>query len=860
MRKLLSIVLSLLMSLGIMAQSNQERVFIQCGKGYLTLRVLSDNAVRIKYYNTEAEVGKSQLPEWVYINEGEGKTKLTTTEKADIATLATESMKVTVDKKSGVLTISNAEGVEVFKATSHELEASKVQELSTYISSLTIATPQDEYLYGLGQFQDGHTNLRGQTRRLTQVNTQISMPFMLSSKGYALLWNNYGLVDFNPTDNSVSLVRSEEEGEQTMVDVTSTEGGKKEKRVSNVFSATFDIKEEGDYALLLDVGQSMARRHNISIDGNEILDVRNVWLPPTTSVVRHFKAGKHIITAELERNDKPTIHYKKVTDETVFRSPVSECVDYTIFIGSADETISTYRQLTGASPMLPQWAFGYIHCRERYKSQDELLSNARTFRERGLPIDVIVQDWLYWGKYGWNAMKFDEEHYPAPDKMVEELHSMNMHLMLSVWSKVDPSSELGKQMSSRGYYIPGTSWIDFFNTDASKYYWENFSSRLLKPYKIDAWWQDATEPENDDLVGRRVMNGTVPGEVYRNVYPLLVSKTVFEGLRRDDAERRAMILTRSGFPGIQRYGSVLWTGDVGNDWETLERQIASGLGMMSSGHPWWTYDAGGFFRPYDQHKNEAYIECMLRWIEASVFFPLMRVHGYQSDTEPWRYGEDAENIIADNLKLRYKLLPYIYSEAAKVCFEGSTLMRPLVFDFASDSKALESKHSYMFGPSLLVSPITKPGVNSWTTYLPLVPGGWYDLYSGKHINGGVEQTQQVTLANIPVYVKAGSILPFGPERQYASENAGGQIELRIYPGADGQFTLYEDEGDNYNYEKGASSSIDMTWNDKSHTLVIAKRKGEFSGMVSKRKFVVTLPNGTSRDIDYDGKKVELTIR
>ena len=312
----------------------------------------------------------------------------------------------------------------------------------------------------------------------------------------------------------------------------------------------------------------------------------------------------------------------------------------------------------------------------------------------------------------------------------------------------------------------------FFNTDASKYYWENFSSRLLKPYKIDAWWQDATEPENDDLVGRRVMNGTVPGEVYRNVYPLLVSKTVFEGLRRDDAERRAMILTRSGFPGIQRYGSVLWTGDVGNDWETLERQIASGLGMMSSGHPWWTYDAGGFFRPYDQHKNEAYIECMLRWIEASVFFPLMRVHGYQSDTEPWRYGEDAENIIADNLKLRYKLLPYIYSEAAKVCFEGSTLMRPLVFDFVSDSKALKSKHSYMFGPSLLVSPITKPGVNSWTTYLPLVPGGWYDLYSGKHINGGVEQTQQVTLANIPVYVKAGSILPFGPERQYASENAG----------------------------------------------------------------------------------------
>lgn len=338
--------------------------------------------------------------------------------------------------------------------------------------------------------------------------------------------------------------------------------------------------------------------------------------------------------------------------------------------------------------MMPLWSLGYIHCRERYNTQAELLENAREFKQRKLPIDVIVQDWQYWGKHGWNAMRFDEERYPNPEKMMQELHDMDMRLMISVWSKIDAQSEVGKQAKENGYYIPGSDWIDFFNVDAAAFYWQHFRSGLLK-YGIDAWWQDATEPKNDDLRNRRINNGQTPGEVYRNVYPMFVSKTIYEGLRKDDPNRRAMIFTRSGFSGMQRYAAATWSGDVGYDWETLRRQIAGGLGQMAAGLPWWTYDAGGFFRPGDQYTNPEYHEQFIRWLQAGTFLPLMCVHGYMSNTEPWRYGKKVEHIVARYLDLRYRLLPYIYSQNAAISFRGSTLMRPLVMDFPKDSLALE---------------------------------------------------------------------------------------------------------------------------------------------------------------------------
>ena len=697
-------------------------------EGQLTVKKVARNAVRIQY--TDGQV-KNDLPDWIYVKQDE-------VSQCDLK----------VEVKGQRLSVKDKNGKTVFTATRHEMKDGE--------ATLTFTSPKDECLFGLGQFQDGYSNVRGLSRRLTQVNTQISLPMLISNKGYGILWNNYGLTDFNPCSEQVSLTVSQTgaaTGPAQEVNVTTTEGNRREMRRNNAFEATIDIAKTGDYALLLDVGQKMARRHNLVIDGQTVIDAQNMWLPPTASAIVNLKKGRHTLKAELSGGDKPTLYYKQVNDETVFRSPVATAVDYTVFVGSADEIIAAYRELTGPCPTMPAWALGYIHCRERFHSSEEILQTANRFRQEQIPLDVIVQDWQYWGKYGWNSMQFDEQYYPDPKALTDSLHRMGVRLMVSVWSKIDKNSVVGKQMVADNYYIPGTDWIDFFNTEAANAYWKNFAERLV-PLGIDAWWQDATEPENDDLEGRRVNNGRWAGEQVRNVYPLLVNKTVFDGLRSAGVAQ-PMILTRCGFPGIQRYGSALWSGDVGNDWETFRRQIVAGLGMQAAGLPWWTYDAGGFFRPGDQYSNQEYIERMLRWIETSVYLPLMRVHGYMSNTEPWNYGPEAQAIIADCLKERYRLLPYIERQAKAVSEEGYTLMRPLVFDFADDAEALRQRYEYMFGPALLVSPVTEPGVTTWRTYLPKHKGGWTDYRTGQHYDGGQYVTTPVTKARIPVFVRAG---------------------------------------------------------------------------------------------------------
>ena len=718
MKKIQAIILSMAFYLSAAAQT-------PFSEGRLTVTPLSRNAVRIQYAKGDI---KSELPEWIYVKQETFKER--------------QGISVAIDAQQQVVKVCNAQGQPVFTATTHQFKDGE--------ATLSFVSPDDEFLYGLGQFQDGYSNVRGLTRRLTQVNTQISIPMLISSKGYGILWNNYGLTEFNPCSQSVSLKKSEGKGKTEEVDVTSTEGNKKEVRERHIFEATIDVTETGDYTLLLDVGQKMARRHNLCIDGKTVIEMQNLWLPPTASAIVHIEAGRHLLTAELTKDDQPTLYYNKVGNQTTFRSPVANAVDYTVFVGTPDEIIASYRELTGPCPLMPEWALGYIHCRERFHSSDEILQTARCFRDEQMPLSVIVQDWQYWGKYGWNSMQFDEEFYPDPKALTDSLHQMDVRLMVSVWSKIDKNSEVGRQMERDHYYIPETDWIDFFNTEAAAAYWKNFRERLV-PLGIDAWWQDATEPENDDLAGRRVNNGRWSGEQVRNVYPLLVNKTVYEGLK--EAGKKPVILTRCGFPGIQRYGSAMWSGDVGNDWETFRRQITAGLGMQAAGIPWWTYDAGGFFRPMDQYTNQDYIERMLRWIETSVYLPLMRVHGYMSNTEPWNYGEEAKAIITSCLKERERLLPYIRKCAERVSTEGYTMMRPLVFDFANDPEALKQKYEYMFGPELLISPVTEAGVSEWQTYLPKNKGGWRDYRTGQHYEGGQTVTTKVDKAHIPVFVR-----------------------------------------------------------------------------------------------------------
>ena len=830
-------------------------VTVETRSGNFVLKPLADNALRVKFQTADVR----SLPEWVYVVDNVP-TRIDVTADREKVEVQLPLLKAEIDKQTARISFYDTCGNLILNELSRSVVADSVQDRATFNVTETFSSPTDEHLYGLGQFQDGYLDVRQLPRRLTQVNTQISIPFVLSSKGYGLLWNNYGLTNFNIPTESVELVKKTAEGEAVEVDVTTTEGTRRERRENNIFEATIDIAESGRYALLLDVGQQMARRHNLQIDGQQVMEMRNLWLPPTSSAIVELTKGTHTLKAELTGNDRPVLYYQLVTNSTTYNSPVADGIDYTVFAGSPDEVIAAYRNATGPAPLMPRWALGYIHCRERFHSQDEILTNAREFRRRQIPMDVMVQDWQYWGRHGWNAMRFDEQFYPNPKQLVDNLHNIGARLMISVWSKIDENSELGKLATEQGHYIKNTSWIDFFDNNAAAFYWQNFSSRLLKPYGIDAWWQDATEPENDDLVGRRVMRGTLPGEMVRNIYPMMVNRTVYEGLTTDDPDRRPLILTRSGFAGIHRYGSALWSGDVGNDWETLRRQIVGGLGLMAAGHPWWTYDAGGFFRPFDQYKNADYQECMLRWIQTATFLPMMRVHGYMSDTEIWRYGKETERIATNAINLRYSLLPYIYSQAAAVS-KGGTLMRPLVMDFAADSTALCQQTEFMFGPSLLVCPIIEPKCKSTSVYLPETEGGWYNFATGEWLAGGQQTTVAVSLETIPVFVRAGGIIAQSDAMQSTNEYSGNRLTISIFPKADGTFTLYEDEGANNDYLKGQFSEIQFDWNDRAQTLTIGKHNGQFAGMPAKRTFVVKIAGtNIAQSVEYEGEETTVNFK
>lgn len=707
MKKILLFIFSAFVCLHIHA------VKVTCQQGWYDINFLTSKSVRIQYQEKTA----LKLPEWIYINQDNisykirkngGYTDLST---RDILVRIHEDTVTVIDKRNKKVVI-----------TSHP---SMIPLEKNQAATVDFSSPYThEYIFGLGQFQDSNLDVNHLCRRLTQVNTQISIPMVISNKGYGILWNNYGVTEWNPCENNIKL-NSE---------------------------SNLDIKEEGDYAFLLDVGNKMAHKQVLKIDGETIIDKHNLWLPPTASVNVHLKKGLHKVSAEVSDGDKPVLYYQKVREGNRFYSPVAQLADYTIFTGTPDDIISQYRHVTGEAPLMPEWALKYIHCRERFHSQKETLETANEFKKRKLPVGIIVQDWQYWGRYGWNTMRFDEQDYPDPKLMIDSLHRMGIHYMLSVWSKIDKASNIGKEMNDSGFYIPDTEWIDFFNPKAADAYWQNFSKRLLKPYRIDAWWQDATEPENDDLAGRRVMNGKYSGEVFRNIYPLLVNKTVYEGLCKDDSDRFHMILTRSGFSGIQRYGAALWSGDIGNDWQTLRTQISAGLGLSATGIPWWTYDAGGFFRPQNQYTDKDYQERMLRWIETAVYLPLMRVHGYQSNTEPWNYNQLTDSIFEQCIRRRAALLPYL-KECNEEVHQGGTILRPLVFDFTDDEEALKQTTEYMLGRKYLICPVTQPGIKSMRVYLPKSEKGWKRIQTGEKYNGGQYAKVTVDISDIPVFLK-----------------------------------------------------------------------------------------------------------
>ena len=844
----------------------REGLQVELRGGTLALYPLADNALRVRFFEGQ----ELDVPEFV-LDADYVLPEYRLSEVPNGLRLSLEKMAVELDGKTGKLSYYGADG-KLFlqeKAGSRVLRSDSLKGAPAFFVEQGFVTAPEEVILGLGQFQDGHYNLNGVSRRLTQVNSQIAIPFIYSSKGYGLLWHQYGLTDYNPADQSIDLVQQDQSdlAEGLVAEVTTTEGTQSVAQDQMLYTGRFSVPAAGTYSLFLDLG-AMGNRHYVLVDGVPLIDQSNMWLPPTAGVLVELEAGEHEVQVVCKADNSPVLSWKQVDHSTTFRSPHARKLDYVVFYGPhADEVLSTYRKLSGPAPMFPQWAYGFWQCRERYTSSRHLVETVKEFRRRSLPMDVIVQDWQYWGNKGWGVPQFDETHYPNPSGFIKELHDLNAHFAISIWSNPDKNSELGQTYVANKRFVPGTKWLDYFNPETRSDYWNTLNDNMFS-HGVDAWWMDAVEPENDALTGEETHIG--PGDFYRLIYPLLVSKSVYEGQRAVTDQKRVCILTRSAFAGQQRYGVINWSGDIGGTWKEYQRQIVAGLNFTMTGLPYWTTDIGGFFRPgHTQYSDENYHELLTRWFQWGAFSPIFRMHGYMSETEPWKYGAKVEGNMQKMLNLRYRLLPYIYSEAWQVSSRGSTIMRPLLMDFRGDEQALSQPYQYMFGANLLVAPITAPGVSEWSVYLPAAPA-WYDFWSGRRYEGKQNVNAAAPLDRLPLFVKAGAILPLGPMQQYAGEKSADELELRIYEGADGHFTLYEDEGDGYAYEAGHYATIGFTWDDASKTLTIGEVEGDFPGRIDQRIFKLVLVSEhkgsgpdksvlVDREVQYSGEKTTVVL-
>ena len=553
-------------------------------------------------------------------------------------------------------------------------------------------------------------------------------------------------------------------------------------------------------------------------------------------------------------------------DRTVMRSEVGDCSDlYFLYNGgNMDALIATERKLGGKATMFPLWLHGYWQCRERYHSTEELCEALRTHREMGIPIDCIVQDWQYWGENeNWNSMRFDNPLYERADTMIAYVHDNHAHLAISIWPDFGPLTPQFKELEAIDALLPFKTWpmtggvkiYDPFNAQAREIYWKYLEG--LVDQGVDALWSDSTEPdhfwptkEDDDY---RTADGT--WRSVRNAFPLVTNMGIYDNYRAKGYTKRAVQMTRSASFGIQRYATFSWSGDVNARWDVFRAQIPSGLDYTICGIPYWNTDIGGFFNHFYEGgtSNDALKELQVRWMQWSVFVPVMRNHtSGPLTTEIYRFGEPGEWAFDEQLraiKLRYRLMPYIYSLAGATVLEDGMIMRPLVMDFQTDRKALALSDEYLFGPSILVHPITEPvltdgrkeltGVTEaeFTTYLP-AGTDWYDFHTGERLAGGKDFSRAYTISEIPIFVKAGAIIPVGPDVPYTSRVMWEDLEIDIYPGADGHFTLYEDAGDGYGYEQGEYVTTELVWDDAAGTLTIGPRKGDFAGLIREHPIIV----------------------
>ena len=770
----------------------------------------SPSIVRIVKYPSAEMPEKKSYP----IIKTPEKVEISYKQNGNTVSMTSGKMTVTLDVATGKVTYTDPQGETLLKEKVEGTNFIPRKDVNrdAYTVSQAFSLEPEEAIYGLGQRQSGAMNHRNQQIHLSNGNTNICIPYFTSEKGYGVYWDNPGISDFSDTPYETS------------------------------FSSQVGLCS--DYYFL----------------------------------------------------------YKD---------------------GTQDGVIACIRDLTGKATMFPLWTMGYWQCRERYKSPDELCGVLDKYRKLQIPLDGIVQDWQYWGcDSNWNAMKFMNPRYinkmgdeawmkylpngedpnakypepriKTPKEMVEYVHKNNAHLMISVWASFGPWTDQYKELDAMNALLKFETWprnagvhpYDPFNPKARDLYWRYLKN--LYDLGIDAWWTDSTEPDRFDMGEREFSLPTADGTFrsVHNAFPLLSNQGVYEHQRAVSDSKRLFLMTRSSYFGQQRYGSFCWSGDISSQWDVMRKQIAGGLNYSLCGIPYWNTDIGGFFGwEYNNNwKDVAMQELQVRWMQWGCFMPIMRNHcSSPMESEIYKFGEEgywAYDAQKKFIELRYRLLPYIYSLCGEATQASGSIMRPFVMDFPRDKKAIRVDNEYMFGRNLLVMPVTDSlytyydkGAHKGFTSVPDVakavknvevylPQGakWYNFWTNEMHSGGQTVSMPCPIDIMPVYVKAGSILPFGPAVQYTSEKKWDNLEIRVYPGADADFTLYEDEGDNYNYEKGAFSQIRFHWDDAARTLTIGERKGDYKGMLKKRNFRILVVNRQSPSGDKEPPQFSRSVR
>jgi alpha-D-xyloside xylohydrolase len=901
------------------------------------LQVMTENIIRVTALPGD---NFSVIPASIQVvAQPNGGVDFTTEQQANNLVLKTAQLSAEVSLVDGTVTFRDVQG-KVVLAEENRGTFSPVIGDPGAVDADSFAIRQefnrntDEGFFGLGQHQNGQVNYAGENVELTTYNLVISIPYVVSSRNYGVLWDNNSITRFgNPLEAhplNAALTLYDAEGKKGGLTVRYYVGDElvltrveadfdhqflsQGSNLENPFPTevadayknnTLRVELEGSIEANT-TGKHQFKMYSsgyakLALDGETVLDRwRMNWNPWYHTYYLDMDAGQK---KSLRVDWKPNGGYfhlrhldplpQEERNQLSLASETGKAIDYYFVLGeNKDEVIAGYRHLTGKSVMLPKWAYGFWQSRERYKSSDEIISNLKEYRDRKIPIDNIVLDWSYWPEDAWGSHDFDKKFFPDPKALVDQVHGMNAQIMISVWPKFYPTTENYKELNAKGFMFNrnieenNLDWIgkgylnafyDPFAQEAREIFWRQIKEKI-NVHGFDAWWLDAVEPDihsNLSFTKRKELmtpNTLGTGAEIFNAYAVPHAEGVYHGERMTDGHQRAFILTRSGFGGIQRTGSAIWSGDIVSRWSDLKEQIAAGVGVGLAGVANWTFDIGGFtpedrfrssqkgfvgpWKDLDKEQVEEWQELNTRWYQFGAFAPLYRSHGQNPYREIFNIadqGSESYESMVWYTKLRYRLMPYIYTLAGDTFHKDGTIMRGLVMDFPDDKKAWDINTQYMFGPAFLVNPVVEFKARQREVYLP-AGTTWYDFYSGDKHEGGQTIEAAAPYSRMPLFVKAGSIVPTGPAIQYTDEGLNAPLTLNVYTGADGAFEIYEDDGRSYDYEKGQWSRIPVTYNDATGELTIGERIGGFEGMAEQRSISVRWISGPAKDAaDFDAK-------